>query len=150
MWQIYLNFHQSMRTLQLKKRVNRDECSFATKQRIYSQFLQYFPSWSIFLFLGKFASLHCNSNWQTFGPLNPSTAHRIFWFTFTFDFNLFYKTFRDNKSVWLWQPQRKDIPKRPEKWITRYTQLKYIVLSKPQYQFRLASLSRSTSVSSIW
>ena len=79
-----------------------------------------------FSFLANFS--HCNSNWQNFGPLNPSTVHRIFWFTFTFDLNLFYGTFRDNKSVWMWQPHRKDILERLEKWIARYIQPKYIVL----------------------
>ena len=29
MWQIYLNYHQRMGILPLKKRVNRDKCSFA-------------------------------------------------------------------------------------------------------------------------
>ena len=34
-WQIYLKYHQRMGTLLLKKRVNRDKCSFATKQRMF-------------------------------------------------------------------------------------------------------------------
>ena len=38
MWQIYLNYHQRMGILPLKKRVNRDKCSFATKQRMFGVF----------------------------------------------------------------------------------------------------------------
>ena len=32
---MYLNFYQRMGILPLKKRVNRDKCSFATKQRMF-------------------------------------------------------------------------------------------------------------------
>ena len=35
MWQIYLNCHQMMWILPLKKRVNPDKCSFATKQCMF-------------------------------------------------------------------------------------------------------------------
>ena len=35
MWQIYLNYHQRMGILPLKKRVNRDNYIFATKQRMF-------------------------------------------------------------------------------------------------------------------
>ena len=38
MWQIYLNYHQRMRILPGKKRINRDKCSFATKQRMFGVF----------------------------------------------------------------------------------------------------------------
>ena len=38
MWQIYLNCHQKMGILNLKKRVNRDKCSFTTKQRMFGVF----------------------------------------------------------------------------------------------------------------
>ena len=38
MWQIYLNYHQRMGILPLKKRVNRDKCSFTTKQRMFGVF----------------------------------------------------------------------------------------------------------------
>ena len=38
MWQIYLNYHQSMGILTLKKRVKRDKYSFATKQRMFRVF----------------------------------------------------------------------------------------------------------------
>ena len=38
MWQIYLNCHQKMGILNLKKRVNRDKCSFTTKQRMFRVF----------------------------------------------------------------------------------------------------------------
>ena len=38
MWQIYLNYHQRMGILPLKKRVNRDKCIFATKQRMFGVF----------------------------------------------------------------------------------------------------------------
>ena len=38
MWQIFLNCHQRMGMLPLKKRVNHDECSFATKQRMFAVF----------------------------------------------------------------------------------------------------------------
>ena len=37
-WGIYLNFYQRMGILPLKKRVNRDKCSFATKQRMFGVF----------------------------------------------------------------------------------------------------------------
>ena len=37
-WQIYLNFYQRMGILPLKKRVNRDKCSFTTKQRMFGVF----------------------------------------------------------------------------------------------------------------
>ena len=36
--QIYLNFYQRMGILPLKKRVNRDKCSFTTKQRMFGVF----------------------------------------------------------------------------------------------------------------
>ena len=35
-WQIYLNCHQRMGILPMKKRVNNDKCSFATKQSLLS------------------------------------------------------------------------------------------------------------------
>ena len=35
---MYLNFYQRMGILPLKKRVNRDKCSFATKQRMFGVF----------------------------------------------------------------------------------------------------------------
>ena len=38
MWQIFLNCHQRMGMLPLKKRVNRDKCSFPTKQRMFGVF----------------------------------------------------------------------------------------------------------------
>ena len=38
MWQIYLNCHQKMGILNLKKRVNRDKCSFTTKQGMFGVF----------------------------------------------------------------------------------------------------------------
>ena len=38
MWQICLNYHQRMGILPLKKCVNRDKCSFATKQRMFGVF----------------------------------------------------------------------------------------------------------------
>ena len=38
MWQICLNYHQRMGILPLKKCVNRDKCSFATKQRMFEVF----------------------------------------------------------------------------------------------------------------
>ena len=38
MWQIYLNYYQRMGILPLKKRVNHNKCSFATKQRMFEIF----------------------------------------------------------------------------------------------------------------
>ena len=38
MWQICLNYHQRMEILPLKKCVNRDTCSFATKQHMFGVF----------------------------------------------------------------------------------------------------------------
>ena len=38
MWQTYLNYHQRMGILPLKKRVNRNKCSFATKLRMFVVF----------------------------------------------------------------------------------------------------------------
>ena len=38
MWQILLNYHQRMGILPLKKRVNHNKCSFATKQRMFEVF----------------------------------------------------------------------------------------------------------------
>ena len=38
MWQTYLNYHQGMGILPLKKRVNRNKCSFTTKQRMFGVF----------------------------------------------------------------------------------------------------------------
>ena len=38
MWQIYLNCHQKMGILNLKKRVNCDKCSFTTKQCMFGVF----------------------------------------------------------------------------------------------------------------
>ena len=38
MWQIYLNYHERMGILLLKKRVNRDKCKFTTKQRMFGVF----------------------------------------------------------------------------------------------------------------
>ena len=35
---MYLNFYQRMGILPLKKRVNRDKCSFATKQGMFGVF----------------------------------------------------------------------------------------------------------------
>ena len=37
-WQIYLNYHQRMGILLLKKHINRDKCSFLTKQRMFGVF----------------------------------------------------------------------------------------------------------------
>ena len=37
-WQIYLKYHQRMGILLLKKSVNRDKCSSATKQRMFGVF----------------------------------------------------------------------------------------------------------------
>ena len=38
MWQTYLKYHERMGILPLKKRVNRDKCNFATKQRMFGVF----------------------------------------------------------------------------------------------------------------
>ena len=37
-WQVYLNYHQRMGLLPLKKHVDCDKCSFATKQRMFGVF----------------------------------------------------------------------------------------------------------------
>ena len=37
-WQIYLNYHQRMGILLLKKRAHCDKCSLATKQRMFVVF----------------------------------------------------------------------------------------------------------------
>ena len=37
-WQIYLNYHQRMGILLLKKRVNCDKCSFPPEQRMFGVF----------------------------------------------------------------------------------------------------------------
>ena len=41
MWQILLDYHQRMGILPLKKRVNRDKCSFTTKHRMFGW--EYYP-----------------------------------------------------------------------------------------------------------
>ena len=38
MWQMYLNYHKRMRILPLKKRINRDKCSFMSKQPMFGVF----------------------------------------------------------------------------------------------------------------
>ena len=38
MWQTYLNYHQRIGILPLKKRVNRNKCSFSTKLRMFVVF----------------------------------------------------------------------------------------------------------------
>ena len=47
MWQIFLNYHERMGILPLKKRVNRDKCNFATKQRMLGVFARSMRSFAI-------------------------------------------------------------------------------------------------------
>ena len=78
MWKICLNYHQRMGILPLKKRVNRDKCSFATKQRMFGVFaideiLRYrgtrFPSSRTLCHPG-WLGLHWNRSYGVMGLLS--------------------------------------------------------------------------------
>ena len=108
MWQICLNYHQRMGILHLKKRVNRDKCSFATKQRMFGVFaideiLRY--RWSPFAASRTFchpAHSCCTKTKNQRAKMHPATFVSGIWASKdkTFAVAVVCKKWRSSFCVW--------------------------------------------------